>query len=64
LNSECQADGCGHVDQGVKAELADRSVQEIGNSRLVHVKTRRGFGLRPSFFPDSQLDGDPPSPPQ
>jgi hypothetical protein len=56
LNSECQADGCEHVNQGVKAELADLSVQEIRNSPLVHVKTRYGFSLCPTFFADSLLD--------
>jgi hypothetical protein len=33
-NIECQADWCEHIDQGVKDELADLSVQEIRNSGL------------------------------
>jgi hypothetical protein len=64
LNSECQADGCEHVDQGITGDLLIFRFIEIRNSRLVHVKTSRGFGLRPTFFPESELDGDHPSPPQ
>src|SRR5271166_1876699 len=57
-NIDCQADWCEHVDQGVKAELADLSVQEIRNSGLGHVKTRGSFGLRPTLFPDALVDRD------
>ena len=55
-DSECQADRGEHVDQRVKAELADLSVQEIRHSGLGHMKPRGSFGLRPTFFPDSLLD--------
>src|ERR1700736_4348 len=53
---ERQADRREHVDQRVKAKLADLSVQQIRNSGLSHVKTRGSLGLRPTFFPDSLLD--------
>src|ERR1700730_10460194 len=55
-NLKRQADGLKHVDQSIKAELADLSVQEIRNSGLSHMKTRGSFGLRPTFFSDPLLD--------
>src|SRR5581483_3690611 len=55
---ECQADWSEHVDKSVEAELADFSVEQIGNSRLGDVKVCGSIGLGPTFFFDSLLDRD------